>query len=191
MTVTDAQVRIMMRERRKGKTQEQAAAKGNIGSRKTVRKYERLGKLPSEMKEPRNYRTREDPFEEDWDELERMLETAPELEAKTLFEWLCEREPGKYQEGQLRTLQRRVSNWRALSSEKLLTLDQTRQPGEVLQSGDHHRRGTFCPYPDPQCIALLELGVGASGAVRVPISDQAGTAKHNGETRACTKNPPD
>jgi len=134
MTATDAQVRIMMRERRKGKTQEQAAAKANIGSRKTVRKYERQGKLPSEMKEARNYRTREDPFEEDWEELERMLETAPELEAKTLFEWLCEREPGKYQEGQLRTLQRRVSNWRALSSEKLLTLDQTRQPGEVLQT---------------------------------------------------------
>jgi hypothetical protein len=123
-----------MRERRKGHTQEQAAAKANLRSRKTVRKYEQLGKMPSELKQARTYRTRTDPFEEDWDELESMLETAPELEAKTLFEWLCERKPGKYQEGQLRTLQRRVSNWRALNREQVLTLDQTHQAGEVLQT---------------------------------------------------------
>jgi transcriptional regulator with XRE-family HTH domain len=134
MTATDAQVRIIMRERRKGFTQEQAAAKANLRSRKTVRKYEQQGKMPSELKQARTYRTRTDPFEEDWDELESMLETAPELEAKTLFEWLCERKPGKYQEGQLRTLQWRVSNWRALNREQVLTLDQTHQAGEVLQT---------------------------------------------------------
>lgn len=86
MTATDAQVRIIMRERSAGKTQEQAAAKANLSSRKTVRKYEFLGKLPSELKKAREYRTRSDPFEEDWAEAERMLEKAPELEAKTLFE---------------------------------------------------------------------------------------------------------
>jgi hypothetical protein len=123
-----------MRERRKGRTQEQAAAKANLSSRKTVRKYERLGKLPSEMKQARSYRTRTDPFAEDWEELEKLLEMAPELEAKTLFDWLCERKPGKYQEGQLRTLQRRVSNWRVMNEERLLTLDQKHQPGEVLQT---------------------------------------------------------
>ena len=120
MTATDAQVRIVMRERRKGKSQEQAAAKANLESRKTVWKYEKLGKLPSEMKQPRSYRTREDPFEDDWGQVEAMLKVASELEAKALFEWLCEQYPGKYQEGQLRTLQRRVSVWRALNSEELL-----------------------------------------------------------------------
>ena len=55
MTTTDAQVRIIMRERSKGKTQEQAGAKANISSRKTVHKYEQLGKLPSELKQPRTY----------------------------------------------------------------------------------------------------------------------------------------
>jgi transposase InsO family protein len=134
MTATDAQVRIIMRERSLGRTQEQAAVKANLRSRKTVRKYEQRNRLPSELKAPRNYRTRPDPFEEDWDEVERMLKDAPELEAKTLFEWLCERHPEKYQEGQLRTLQRRVSNWRALNEEQLLTLDQVHQPGEVLQT---------------------------------------------------------
>jgi len=134
MTATDAQVRIIMRERNKGKTQEKAAAKANLSSRKTVRKYERLGKLPSEMKKARDYRTRRDPFEDDWVEAERMLEKAPELEAKTLFEWLCERNPGKYQEGQMRTFQRRVSAWRALNSNALLTLEQMHPPGEVMQT---------------------------------------------------------
>ena len=134
MTATDAQVRIIMRERNNGHTQEQAAAKANLSSCKTIRKYERLGKLPSELKQPRTYRTRADPFEAEWNELDRMLQDAPELEAKTLFEWLCEREPGKYQEGQLRTLQRRVNEWRVMNGNPLLTLDQVHQPGEVLQT---------------------------------------------------------
>jgi transposase InsO family protein len=134
MTATDAQVRLIMKERSKGKTQEQAAVKANLRSRKTVRKYEQMGMMPSEMKKERTYRTRSDPFEEDWQEMEKMLAEAPELEAKTLFEWLNERQAGKYQEGQLRTLQRRVSNWRVLNEQKLLTLDQEHHPGEVLQT---------------------------------------------------------
>ena len=79
MTATDAQVRIIMRERQNGRTQEQAAAKANLRSRRTVRKYERLGKLPSELEKPREYRTRSDPFEEHWAEAEAMLADVPEL----------------------------------------------------------------------------------------------------------------
>ena len=123
-----------MRERQKSRTQEQAAVKANIKSRKTVARYERLGKLPSELKEPRQYRTRADPFAEDWEQVEQMLSEAPELEAKTLFAWLSEQSPGKYQEGQLRTLQRRVSDWRALNQDKVAVLAQVHHPGEVLQS---------------------------------------------------------
>lgn len=134
MTATDAQVRIIMRERQNGRTQEQAAAKANLRSRKTVRKYEWLGKLPSELKKARAYRTRSDPFEEHWPEVEGMLEDSPELEAKTLFDWLCEQHPRVYQEGQLRTFQRRVSAWRALKGTQLLTLEQVHQPGEVMQT---------------------------------------------------------
>ena len=44
-----------------------------------------------------------------------MLARTPELEAKALFEWLCEEKPGKYQAGQLRTFQRRVERWRGLN----------------------------------------------------------------------------
>lgn len=133
MTATDAQVRLMMKERSQGKTQDQAAVKANLRSRKTVRKYERVNKLPSQLKQARQHRTRSDPFEADWAEVEKKLEEAPELEAKTLFDWL--REQGRsYQDGQLRTLQRRVSAWRALNRSQVLSLEQVRCPGEILQS---------------------------------------------------------
>ena len=148
MTATDAQVRIIMRERKEGRTQEQAAVKANLRSRKTVAKYEQLGQMPSEMKQPRSYRTRDDPFVEDWPLVEGMLKGAPELEAKALFEWLCDEHPGKYEEGQLRTFQRRVSRWRVLHCEQVAVLEQVHHRGEVMQTD-----GTW----------LTELGVTIQG----------------------------
>ncbi len=134
MTATDAQVRIIMREREKERTQEQAAASANLKSRKTVAKYERLGKLPSELRQPRRYRTRLDPFAQDWSIVESMLETTPNLEAKVLFDWLCEQHADRYQPGQLRTFQRRVATWRALHQPQVAILEQVHRPGEVLQT---------------------------------------------------------
>ncbi len=123
-----------MSERRQGRNQEQAAVKANIKSRKTVAKYEQLGQLPSELSQGRAYRTRVDPFAEAWPEVERMLQAAPELEAKTLFEWLCEQQPGQFQEGQLRSLQRRVAEWRGLNQEQVAVLEQLHRAGEILQT---------------------------------------------------------
>ena len=134
MTATDAQVRIIMREREKGRTQEQAAASANLRSRKTAAKYERVGQLPSALKRSRSYRTRADPFVEDWPVIEEMLVAAPELEAKTLFEWLCDQHPDRYQEGQLRTFQRRISRWRALHCDQVAILEQVHYPGQALQT---------------------------------------------------------
>lgn len=134
MTCTDAQVRLMMKERTQGKTQQQAAVKANVKSRKTVRKYEKFAKIPSELKQPRDWRTRVDAFAEDWPEVEAMLRESPELEAKKLFEWLSEQRPGKYGEGQLRTLQRRVAAWRGLHCQQVASLAQERRPGEVMQT---------------------------------------------------------
>jgi hypothetical protein len=134
VTATDAQVRIIMREREKGRTLEQAAASANLRSRKTAAKYEKLGKLPSELNQPRHYRTRPNPFEEDWPAMEAKLEDAPSLEAKALFEWLCEQHPGRYQEGQLRTFQRHVATWRALNQKQVAILEQVHRPGEVLET---------------------------------------------------------
>ena len=156
MTATDRQVEIVMRELKKGRTQEQAAAKANLQSRQTVSRYARLGKLPSQLlKQPRQYRTRPDPFTEDWPEIERRLNEAPELEAKTLFAWLCEQRPDQYQEGQLRTFQRHVSTWRALNGSQLLSLPQVHVPGEVLQTDGTHMhalRVTIAGEPFPHLL---------------------------------------
>jgi len=122
-----------MRERKRGKSQEQAAAKANLRSRKTVAKYERIGKAPSEVKRTRSYRTRADVFAQDWPQIEEMLSDAPELEAKALFEWLCEQQPGTYSANQVRTFQRRVEQWRGLHQSQVASLDQVRQPGEMMQ----------------------------------------------------------
>jgi hypothetical protein len=100
---TDAEVRLMKRERAKGRTQEQAAARAAMSVR-TARRYEQLGKLPSEIKQPRSYRTRPNPFADDWPWITAQLERDSALQSTTLFGLLCERDPERYQEGQLRSL---------------------------------------------------------------------------------------
>lgn len=102
---------------------------------KTARKYIAAGKMPSELRSPHTWRTREDPFEEDWPQCAAMLAEAPELQAKTVFEWLCEQSPGKYQEGQLRTFQRKVRMWRAKEGpEKEVFFPQDHTPGRRMST---------------------------------------------------------
>lgn len=82
---------------------EEMAKHGEVGratrkadmDRKMARAYVEAGKLPSEMVTSRTWRTREDPFEEHWEEVRVRLEEVPELEAKTLFAMLVEKYPGK------------------------------------------------------------------------------------------------
>lgn len=134
MAATDAQVEIALSERKKGRTQQQAAAKANLKSRKTVAKYEKVGRLPSQLKQPRTYLTRSSPFAADWPLVEKKLTAWPGLEAKALFEWLCRERPGRYQEGQVRTFQRHVRRWRVRHVDKVVSLPQSRRPGELLQT---------------------------------------------------------
>lgn len=102
--------------------------------RKTARKYVEAGRLPSELKGPRGYRTRPDPFVEDWQWVAEQLQNAPALEAKTLFEALQERRPGRYQDGQLRTLQRHIKQWRAVQGpDREVFFPQGHRPGEAMQ----------------------------------------------------------
>lgn len=116
----------------------QAAMKADM-DRKTARKYVAAGKLPSELKQPRHWRTRSDPFEAHWPEVEAKLRATPELEAKTLFELLQEQYPGRYEDGQLRTLQRHVKWWRAAHGpEREVVLAQQHRPGEAAQTDFTH-----------------------------------------------------
>lgn len=68
----------------------------------------------------RGYRTREDPFIDVWPEVLIWLQEAPETPAKTLFQRLQGRYPESFTDGQLRTLQRRVKDWRKIMARKLV-----------------------------------------------------------------------
>lgn len=130
----DGEIKLLMDERRKGTRQALAAAKTGMSER-TARKYEKAGKLPSQLKTPRSHRTRENPFSEDWSWVEEQLRRDPALQAKTLFELLCQTYPGRYQEGQLRTLQRHVHAWRiSHGPEQEVMFQQNHKPGQVAQS---------------------------------------------------------
>jgi len=103
--------------------------------RNTAAKWSKESSLPSETREPRSWRTREDPFESVWPELEARLRAAPGLTAKTLFDELIAAEPDRYQPGQLRTLQRRVKIWRAESGPvQELFFAQRHRAGEAAQT---------------------------------------------------------
>ena len=75
------------------------------------RKCRRSAKLQA----PRWWRTRADPFAEDWKTITAWLAADPARTAMSVFRDLEQRFPGRYSDGQLRTLQRRVQEWRARS----------------------------------------------------------------------------
>jgi transcriptional regulator with XRE-family HTH domain len=135
---TDAEVLLMRRERAKGKTQAQAAARASMGMR-TVQRYERTRQLPSQLKQPRAHRTRPNPFATDWPWIVAQLERDPALQATTLFALLTAQEPARYQAGQLRTLQRQVAAWRLQHGpEQEVFFPQVHQPGVAAQSDFTH-----------------------------------------------------
>ena len=70
---------------------------------------------------PRRYwRTRKDPFEAVWPEVLLWLEREPDRTAKEIFGRLKEDHPDAFRDGQLRTLQRRVKDWRRAAARRLV-----------------------------------------------------------------------
>ena len=67
----------------------------------------------------RHWRTRKDPFEKVWIEILPWLQNEPEATAKQLYQRLQIQHPGVFN-GQLRTLQRRVKDWRAIMAKQLV-----------------------------------------------------------------------
>jgi hypothetical protein len=115
-----------------GKTQEQAAAAAGMSER-SARKWEK-GCLPSEVRaKRRTWRTRADPFAEVWESEVVPLLVADEkgvLEATTMLAELQARHPGQFEKSQLRTLQRRFRDWRAVQGpEKEVYFPQEHPPG--------------------------------------------------------------
>lgn len=139
--VTDQQARTLWSWLGKEASLAHAAAKAGMDL-KTARKYRRSGSLPSRLSEEaptRTWRTRSDPFVDVWSEVEALLESGSGWEAKTLFEELQRRHPGRFIDGQLRTLQRRVKQWLATRGpDKEVFFAQQHEPGRLGASDFTH-----------------------------------------------------
>lgn len=111
--INSEQVEVYMRTRKERKTQVTAAAKAGMSER-SGRRTEK-GELQPGRKRKRHWRTRPDPFADVWEcEIVPLLKKSSQLTPMTLFEKLQKDHPCKYQDSKLRTLQRRVSEWKAL-----------------------------------------------------------------------------
>lgn len=124
------QLQLYMKAKDSGCAQTTAAAKAGISVR-TARRIDK-GEHRPQRGRPRDWRTRPDPLAEVWtSELQPILEQEPRLEAMTLFEYLQEQYPGCYNT-QLRTLQRRVEQWKAAHGKPKEVMFQIRHsPGEM------------------------------------------------------------
>jgi transposase InsO family protein len=128
--ITDHQVH-KYKEHRSRLSQVASAAKAGISER-SARRVEQAQSLPSQQA-VRNWRTRQDPLVEVWEaEIVPLLQTDAGLNAVTLLEELQRRHPGEYDSAVLRTLQRRVRQWRALhGDEREIYFAQEHPPGRL------------------------------------------------------------
>lgn len=132
--VTDGRVKELRRLLGMGRTLADSARMAEM-SEKTGRKYRDGDGLPSQNKTVRTYRTRTDPFEDVWDEVQERLETEPRLKSKTLFEWLQITHEGRFPDSTRRTFERRVNKWRSLHGPgKTVFFSQEHHPGRLAAS---------------------------------------------------------
>ena len=89
-----------------------------------------------EPKRPHDWRTRQDPFESVWPELLVWLQGEPEATPKSLFQRLQATYPDQFPDGQLRTLQRRIRDWRQMMARKLVFSRTGEQACTVVGDGE-------------------------------------------------------
>lgn len=170
----DGEIKLLLDERGKGVSQKLAAVRAGVSER-TARKYEQAGKLPSQMRQPRTHRTRDDPFVDDWPWVEAQIRDDPALQAKTLFALLCAAFPGRYQEGQLRTLQRHVQAWRVRHGPgQEIMFPQVHLPGRMAQSDFTSMNAldvSLAGTPFPHLVYHLVLTYSNVEAARVCFSE--------------------
>lgn len=136
--VTDGQVRRLMSLLQKDQSLQVSAEKVGM-DRQTARKYRDSGQIPSAVRPEHTWRTRVDPFAEVWPWVVEQLSLNGGLEARTLLEALQRAYPGRFADGQLRTLQRQVKRWRGLEGPgREVFFAQVHHPGRLCQSDFSH-----------------------------------------------------
>ena len=127
----DTQARKLRKMLAKQKTLKAAAAAAGT-TEKTARKY-REGPMPSARKKPHTWRTRQSPFDAVWaSEIVPALQADlhAKLRATTLLEQLQEQHPGEFSPSMLRSLQRKIAEWRRQHGpEKEVFFEQEHRPG--------------------------------------------------------------
>ncbi len=165
----DAQAELA-RLTRKGGTEEATQAGSSLESfLAQLPELWRMGESrPTHRQRPqriRTWRTRADPFEAVWSEARTWLEQEPDITGKALFDRLRKKHPGEFAAGQLRTLQRRVRDWRQAMARQLILISSPEQePGTRAMPEDSEARATRqspgrfapSPHPRPSCRARSE-----------------------------------
>ena len=124
----------LLQHLREGQSALAALGSGELGSgpeRASLEQF--LAKLPELWRDgearpthrpkasrPRMWRTHKDPFAGVWAEILLWLQAAPEATAKSLLERLQREYPGRFPDSQLRTLQRRIREWRRMMARELV-----------------------------------------------------------------------
>ena len=142
--ITDHQVH-KYKEHRSRLTQVASAAKAGISER-SARRVEQAESLPSQ-RPARSWRTRQDPLGQAWqDEVVPLLQADAALNGVTLLEELQRRHPGQYDSSVLRTLQRRIRQWRAVhGAERDVYFAQEHPPGRQGLRSPHVRGDELQP----------------------------------------------
>lgn len=160
--VTDAQVKLLRQKMIEGKSQESAAAAAGVSVR-TAREWQ-TGPLPSQTKKPRDWRTRPDAFAEVWEQRVVPWLVGDEggvLEATTIIAQLEDEYPGRFGPKQLRSLQRRVRDWRALHGPaQEVFFEQKQVPGREAAIDFTHAKDlgvTVCGSPFEHLLFVFVL----------------------------------
>jgi len=109
--VKDEQVVRLRQLLRPRTTLKEIALQANMDT-KTARKYIRLSTLPSEHHRIREWRTRTDPLAGVWEEVASQLQRNPTTSATAVLSAAVVAHPESLSRTQLRTLQRRIKNWK-------------------------------------------------------------------------------
>jgi hypothetical protein len=118
---------------------------------------------------PRSWRTRVDPFEDVWSLVEQWLIEQPDATAKALFQRLQAQTSTLFAPGQLRTLQRRVKEWRTAIARQLVlgAGDSAEVPAGGCNSDPRAWLRSGSPGPPRNAIRLVAMTTPCAGVDRM------------------------
>jgi hypothetical protein len=139
--LTDGKAGRMFSMLHRGHSVADIARSLKMGQR-TIRHYRDADILPSQReRHPREYRTRKDPLESFWPEIEELLKEDPRLRPFALLDWLKQKYnppaegPGEVRitDSIRRTLERRVQQWKLQHGvQQEVHFPQVHHPGDVI-----------------------------------------------------------